>query len=47
MTDWERLKFREFRQFVEKSPSLNNSKKMILERMLDEMEKLWESKEVI
>lgn len=47
MTDWEKLKFDEFKSFVENSPTLNNSKKIMFERMLDEMERLWNSKEII
>ena len=47
MTDWEKLKFDEFKLFVENSPTLNNSKKIMFERMLDEMERLWNSKEII
>lgn len=47
MTDWEKLKFDEFKWYVENSPTLNNSKKRMFERMLDEMERLWNSKEII
>ena len=46
MTDWERLKFDEFKWYVENSPTLNNSKKRMFERMLDEMESEWENRKI-
>ena len=47
MTDWERMKFNEFKWFVENSPTLNSSKKRVFESMLDEMERLWNTNEMI
>lgn len=43
MTKWERLQFDMFRQLVKNSPTLDNSRKLTLERMLDQMEGIWEN----
>lgn len=47
MTDWERMKFNEFKWFVENSPTLNSSQKRVFENMLDEMERIWNTNETI
>lgn len=47
MTSWERLQFEAFKRMIDISPTLNISKKRIFERMLEEMERIWTSKEVI
>lgn len=47
MTKWEQQQFDEFKHMVENSPTLNISKKRMFERMLDEMLRLWNSKDII
>lgn len=47
MTDWERLKFEDFKRFVLSSQNLNNSKKIVMERLLDEIFRVWNSNNYI
>lgn len=47
MTSWERLQFEDFKRMIDNSPTLNISKKRMFERMLEDMERIWMSKEVI
>lgn len=37
MSDWDKMNFDEFKRFVENSQNLNNTKKRVIERLLEEI----------
>ena len=47
MNEYEKTKYDDFKRFVLSSQNLNNSKKIVMERLLDEIFRVWNSNNYI